>query len=179
MSRLVLLSFAAFLLLAPAGVLNAQNNESTQERDSSQSTAASNSATAEPLSGKKVWTNDDVSGLRTDPAISTFRSTVAETRPAKVLVSGAKKSAAWYRDQISKLQAKIPPIDAQIAALQAAIDGKPAGDARKSTRPYSVRVDDWSAERDQLDKRRDEIVSKLSDLQDEARRSGVSANELP
>jgi hypothetical protein len=66
-----------------------------------------------------------------------------------------------------------------MTALQAAIDGKPTGDARKSTRPYSVRVDDWSAERDELGKKRDEIVSKISDLQDEARRSGVPANELP
>jgi hypothetical protein len=177
MPRPVLLSVAAFLVLAPATALNAQSSEPAPARDSSQP-AASNSATAEPLSGKKVWTNDDVSGLRADP-ISTFRSTTAPTRPAKAAASGPKKSAAWYRDQISKLQAKIPPIDAQMAALQAAIDGKPTGDARKSTRPYSVRVDDWSAERDELGKKRDEIVSKISDLQDEARRSGVPANELP
>jgi len=178
MPRPVLLSVAAFLVLAPGTALSAQSPESTQARDSSQP-AASNSATAEPLSGKKVWTNDDVSGLHTDPAISTFRPTGAATRPAKALASAPKRNAAWYRDQISKLQAKIPPIDAQMAALQAAIDGKPTGDARKSTRPYSVRVDDWSAERDELGKKRDEIVSKISDLQDEARRSGVPANELP
>jgi len=178
MPRPVLLSLAAFLALAPAAVLNAQSSESTQARDSSQP-AASNSATAEPLSGKKVWTNDDVSSLRADPAISTFRSTSAPTRPAKTLTSGPKKSAAWYRDQISKLQAKIPPIDAQMAALQAAIDGKPTGDARKSTRPYSVRADDWSAERDQLGKKRDEITAQISDLQDEARRNGVPASALP
>jgi hypothetical protein len=178
MPRPVLLSVAAFLVLAPATALSAQSPESTQARDSSQP-AASNSATAEPLSGKKVWTNDDVSGLRADPAISTFRSTTAPTRPAKALASGPKKSAAWYRDQIAKLQAKIPPIDAQMAALQAAIDGKPTGDARKSTRPYSVRVDDWSAERDELGKKRDEITGKISDLQDEARRNGVPANALP
>ena len=66
-----------------------------------------------------------------------------------------------------------------MAALQAAIDGKPTGDARKSTRPYSVRVDDWSAERDELGKKRDEIAAKISDLQDEARRNGVPANALP
>jgi hypothetical protein len=178
MPRPVLLSLAALLVLTPAAVLNAQNSGSAQARDSSQP-AASNSPTAEPLSGKKVWTNDDVSGLRADPAISTFRSAGAPTRPAKALASGPKKSAAWYRDQISKLQAKIPPIDAQMAALQAAIDGKPTGDARKSTRPYSVRVDDWSAERDQLGKKRGEITAQISDLQDEARRNGVPANALP
>lgn len=178
MPRPVLLSVAAFLVLAPATALSAQSSEATQARDSSQPTA-SNSATAEPATGKKVWTNDDVSGFLTDPAISTFRSTTAPTRPAKPLASGPKKSAAWYRDQISKLQAKIPPIDAQMAALQAAIDGKPTGDARKSTRPYSVRLDDWSAERDQLGKQRDEITAKIADLQDEARRNGVPANALP
>jgi hypothetical protein len=178
MPRPVLLSLAAFLVLAPAAVLKAQNSEPAQARDSSQPTA-SNSASAEAASGKKVWTNDDVSGLRADPAISTFRSTAAPTRAAKALALGPKKSAAWYRDQISKLQAKIPPIDAQMAALQAAIDGKPTGDARKSTRPYSVRLDDWFAERDQLGKKRDEITAQISDLQDEARRNGVPANALP
>jgi hypothetical protein len=78
-----------------------------------------------------------------------------------------------------RLQSKLPPLDEQIAELHAAIDGKPTGDARKSVRPYSVRLDSWAAELDQLNKKRADISDNITELRDEARRNGIPANALP
>jgi hypothetical protein len=67
----------------------------------------------------------------------------------------------------------------EIGELQGAIAGKPTGDGKKSARPYSVRSADWSEQIDQLIKKRDEITTKIAELEDKAHRSGVPANALP
>jgi hypothetical protein len=89
------------------------------------------------------------------------------------------RDAKWYRDQIARLQAKLPPLDAQIAELQAAIDGKPTGDAVKSTRPRGVKADSWPNELVALQKKRDDTAAQIAALQDEARHNGVAPNTLP
>ncbi len=116
--------------------------------------------------------------LRDHSAISTVGN--APSKPAK---SGDKpspasksKNAAWYRDQIDKLQAKIPPLDDKIHDLQAALSGEQVSE----TRQYGgARPDDWHDQLDRLQKQRDDIVAKISALIDEARHNGVPANALP
>jgi hypothetical protein len=139
---------------------------------------ASSTAPTQPTE-KKVWTNDDLSGLRDAPAISTF--TEPHAKPAK---TGAKpgskgRDAKWYQNQIAKLQAQISPLNTQIADLQAAIEGKPTGDSKESTRPYGVKADQWPVELDQLQRKRGDIESHISALEDEARHNGVAPNTLP
>jgi hypothetical protein len=128
---------------------------------------------------KKVWTNDDVTGLREDSVISSF--TEPNAKPAKSAANPAPKEhdAKWYQNQLTKLRAQIPTIDAHISELQAAIDGKPTGDGKESTRPYGVRADQWPAELDRLQKRRDRIQAEITALKDQARRDSVPANALP
>jgi hypothetical protein len=142
------------------------------------SSQASSAAPAQPAA-KKVWTNDDVSDLRDGPAISTF--TEPNNKPAKTGARPASKGrdAKSYQDQIAKLQAQIPPLDMQIADLQAAIDGKPTGDSKESTRPRGVKADQWPVELDQLQKKRGDIEMHISALEDEARHNGVPPNALP
>lgn len=130
---------------------------------------------------KKVWTNEDISTLGTHPANSTSQPT--NTAPSK---SGGKtdrvskgRDAKWYQDQIAKLEAKIPPLDDQISKLQTAIEGKPTGDAKSSTRPHGVRQGDWPTELAELQKLHEGILNKISALQDEARHKGIPPNVLP
>jgi hypothetical protein len=153
-----------------------QSAQTEQAHDASQ--PAAEAADAPPPAAKKVWTNDDLSGLHNQPAISTGVSNSVRARPAQS-AQNPRRSAAWYRDQILRLQSKLPPLDEQIAELHAAIDGKPTGDARKSVRPYSVRLDSWAAELDQLNKKRADISDNITELRDEARRNGIPANALP
>jgi hypothetical protein len=179
-----ILARLALLILATSPVLSCDAQANSSQSSLPPQTNAQSSAQAGPATAsggaKKVWTNEDVQGLREDSVISTF------TEPNKRRAQGTGKSlpsrgkdSKWYRDQISRLQSQIPPLDSQIAELQSAIDGKPTGDAKNSTRPYGVKLDSWSAELQQLQSKRTGILDKIGALEDEARHNGVAGNALP
>jgi hypothetical protein len=183
----------AALLFAVAFVTagRAQDNSATsstqapaQPAGASGQVAQSSSQAAAPAapSTKKVWTNDDVTDLRDNSAISTVGGSNAKSgRPAanRQAATSKRGDPNWYRDQIAKLQAQLPPLDRQIAQLQDAIDGTPTGDSKTSTRPTGVRGGDWRTELIQLQTKRDSIAAHITALQDEARHNGVPANALP
>jgi hypothetical protein len=183
MIRRALPIFAAFAFLAASAAVakaqSAQQAPATQPPGSVQ-TAAQNSAvnsSAPQTPPKKVWTNDDMSTLDPHSGVSTVGK--AGTPASKHVTHSNAHDARWYQDQINKLQAKIPPLDKQIAELQSALNGKPTGDAKKSTRPTGVRTDSWPAELAQLQKKRDDTLAQISALQDQARHNGVAPNSLP
>jgi len=138
-----------------------------------------------PAPPKKVWTDDNVSGLHATPGdtISQPGNPKASRAHAAGGTTGSaypkNRNAKWYQDQITKLQAKIPPLDQQIAQLQSAIDGKPTGDAKASSRPRGVKADDWATQLAELQKQRQDILDKIAALQDQARHNGVPVNAVP
>jgi len=196
------LAVLALLSLAAAGVLvgRMQAVQAAPAQQSSQSTAppttqsspppaspqqnsspqsnSGNPAQATEKSDKKVWTNDDVGDLRDRSAISTIGDAAPPpkkpvTKPAPALSAAKIK---WYIDQISALQAKIPPLNAKISQLQAALNG----DQVDAPRQYGwARPDDWRDELQRLQKQRDDLQAKISDLEDQARHDGVPANQVP
>jgi hypothetical protein len=179
------LSFAAGLFLSAlsASALRAQDNPPPGAPPAPTKAEAS-SAVQTP--SKKVWTNEDVKTPEGQPEVSTFQPENRGTSQPDGKLRGKSaaspknnREAKWYQDQIAKLQAKVLPLDAQIAQLQAAINGDPTGDAKSSTRPRGVKADSWASEMAQLHKQRDDIVEKIAALQDEARHNGVSPNALP
>jgi hypothetical protein len=159
---------------APAGdaTAPAQTNSTTSANTTTSATAATPSATAP---AKKVWTNEDMGAVHKSSVISTFTAT--NNKPANGKPAGtAKGNAKQYQDQILKLQAKLPPVDEQISELQATLNG----DTVNSTRHVSgTKIDDWHEELLQLQKQREDIATKISALQDEARRNGVPENQIP
>jgi hypothetical protein len=177
------LHFAAAMIFAAAGAtaVRAQNNQPAPSTASSAAAPATDpnstsSAPAAQTPAKKVWTNDDVGGLRTNSSIVTFQPT--DAKPAK---PGAKPPTASaedvrrYHDQIAKLEAQVPPLDDQIAKLHAALSGETVND----TRHMGVSIDDWRDQMTRLQQKRDDIVAKISNLQDQARHKGVPANAIP
>jgi hypothetical protein len=158
---------------APAGdaAAPAQTN-STSSADATTSTTPSATAPA-----KKVWTNDDMREVHRDNAISTFSATNKKPANAKPAATAkANKDAKQYQDRILALQAKLPPLDEQIAQLQAALNG----DTVNSTRHVGgAKIDDWRDELVRAQQQREDIVAKVSALQDEARRNGVPPNQIP
>jgi hypothetical protein len=124
---------------------------------------------------KHVWTNDDVSGLHDQAGISTIGANGGKA-PVSNVAKGKPKPTMNYHDQIAKLQAQIPPIDQQIATLQAAISGKAIDETRKYA---GVKLDDWPSELADLQKKHSDIDAQIATLQDEARHAGVPANTLP
>jgi hypothetical protein len=136
--------------------------------------ATTPSATASP---KKVWTDEDMKDVHKNSVISTFSAT--NNKPANGKPAGTakgNKDAKQYQDQILKLQAKLPPLDEQISELQATLNG----DTMNSTRRVGgAKIDDWRDELVRAQKQREDIVAKISALQDEARRNGVPPNQIP
>ena len=142
--------------------------------------AQTDSTASAPAPAKKVWTNEDLSALPDQSVGSTSPQPASRTsnsgqRPA----ANKGRDAKWYHDQIAKLQAQIPPLDAQIKELQDAIDGKPTGDGKRSARPSGVKADDWAVERDDLQKKKDGILERITALEDEARRNDIHMGEAP
>ncbi len=162
----------------PASVTDAVPAQSTTAPPASApqtTTTATRSTAATPT--KKVWTNEDMGAVHRDAAISTFSS--KPNKPANGKPVAAKtnpKSPGQYQGQIANLQAKLPPLDQQIAELQAGLNGETVN----STRHYSgVKLDDWRDQLARLQKQRDDIAARISALQDEARHNGVPDNQIP
>ncbi|MGH9723521.1 MAG: hypothetical protein ACRD41_00505, partial [Candidatus Acidiferrales bacterium] len=75
---------------------------------------------------------------------------------------------------------QIPPLDAKIAQLQAAIAGHSINDPKTSSRPYGgVKPGDWQMQLNQYQQNREELLAKISALQDQARHAGVPDNDIP
>jgi hypothetical protein len=175
-----LIAFLPVLLLVSgaASVARAQNNASGESAPAAGQSSVTNSPAPAPAAPKKVWTNDEITGLRSESVISTVGST--DAKPASKPEAAAKnKNANAYQAQIARLEAQIPVLDSQIAQLQSAIAGKPTGDGKDSQRPRGVKADDWSVEMQQLQKKRDGILDQISALKDRARHQGVPGNALP
>jgi uncharacterized protein YukE len=139
-------------------------------------TANANGASPTTAPAKKVWTNEDMGEVHKNSVISTFSASSSKPGNAKAAGNAKVGNAKQYQDQITKLEAKLPPLDDQIAELQATLNGTTVN----STRHYSgTKIDDWHQELLQLQKQRDDISAKIGALQDEARRNGVPANQIP
>jgi hypothetical protein len=189
MNRRVLPIVAAFALTAAGATPAHAQTQAAQSAQSSQApalaqTTAQHSATNSPAPQtppKKVWTNDEMNALDPHAGVSTVGNSNANSTTPGANPRAASKNydPRWYQDQIARLQAKIPPLEKQIAELQAALDGKPTGDAKRSTRPTSVKTDDWSRELADLQKKREDTLAQISALQDQARHIGVAPNALP
>ncbi len=142
---------------------------------------AQNATTTTPATpatpAKKVWTNEDMGAVHRDPAISTFSSKPNKPANGKpVAAKSNSKSPGQYEAQIANLQAKLPPLDQQIAELQAGLNGETVN----STRHYNgVKLDDWRDQLARLQRQRDDIAARISVLQDEARHNGVPDNQIP
>jgi hypothetical protein len=170
------------LLLFAAGLCVAAHASAQSQADPSPApvpaVAPSSSDAPAPAPEKKVWTNEDVSDLRSTSEISTVGATPAKPgakrpQPARPGVTGN------YQTRIARLENQIPPIDKEMAELQDAISGKATGDAKSSTRPRNVWGGDWNDELQKLQTKKQGLLDQIAALRDEARHHGVAPNTLP
>jgi hypothetical protein len=188
----VFLSLAAASLPAAAGQAGqtTQQTQTSSPTPSQSSTAAPapQSTSSQPNTGtpsatpdKKVWTNEDVGDLRDHDPISIGGAPAppkkpATNKPAAAQTAAQNAKAKRYIDQINALQAKLPPLDDKIQQLQAALNG----DQVNGVRHYGwTSPDDWRDQLQRLQKQREDLQAKISELEDQARHDGVPANEVP
>jgi hypothetical protein len=180
--RWLIVAAALCLAAADAVATRTQTGASSGQpaAQSTQADASSAGATPSAPTAQKVWTNEDVTALHDEP-ISTFGKPNAKAAkaPAGTKPGAAGQNSQQLLNEIKKLQGQIPPLDSQIAQLQAAIEGRPTGDAKTSARPYGVKLDSWQAQLAELQKKRDDTLMRIGGLQDQARHNGVPGNSIP
>jgi hypothetical protein len=125
---------------------------------------------------KHVWTNDDVTQLHGQSDISTVGRNVKAAKPGAAAAKPKPRTAAYYQEQIGRLQAQLPAMDQQIATLQEALSGKTVDETRKYA---GVKLDDWHSELAALQTKRSSILEQIATLQDQARHDGIPASMLP
>lgn len=174
MTRLTLVSIVLVFLAVPVSSVCAQTAQTSQAGSSPAPQTLSQPG--QPAPDKKVWTNEDITDLRARSVISVSGSSKPGNAGQKPDPPSRARDTNWYRNEILKLQAKLPPLDDKIDQLQAALDGKTVD----SVRTYgATRADDWRDQLARLRKQRGEISTKIAALQDEARHNGVPTNALP
>jgi len=138
---------------------------------------AVNSTAPAAAPAKKVWTNEDVGGLRGTSPISTVGvSRAKQQKQATTKATASPDTIRSYQDRISGLQRQLPGIDSQISDLQAALNGQSVNSARHVG---GAKIDDWHDELTRLQKKKSDLETRISSLQDEARHKGVPENEIP
>ncbi len=156
----------------------AQNSAPIPDASAQSSPASTEAAASQP--SKKVWTNEDLTELHSSSEISSIgRTGVRNDRQTGQTTAGPRRSAAWYRNQITRLKTQLAALDTQIAQLQTTINGTPTGDAKISTRPTGVKGGTWQAELVKAQAKRDDVAGQIDALRDEARHDGVAPNTLP
>jgi uncharacterized protein YukE len=161
----ILLSLTSLTIAAPS---RAQN----QQPAPSPAATSENSGQPTQPATKKVWTNDD---FDSHAATAAKPAVAPKPKPAKSKPASGK-NAGWYRTQISKLNNQVADIDQQIASYQAALNGEPP--PNQGVQEYHMRRADWQAEIQRLNKQKQDLLDRISALEDEARHNGIEVGQL-
>jgi uncharacterized protein (UPF0335 family) len=140
-------------------------------------------ATAEKKKPKKVWTNDEIGSVRgTVSVVGNPTTSAGGQKNKKSAASSASNSVrqhqiAAYRNQILKLQAQIDGIDKQITQLKdfKADNASPSGGIDPHHGYTMLPLEEQVK---QLQEKKKQLETKISDVQDEARKAGIEAGEL-
>jgi hypothetical protein len=143
-----------------------------------QPSAAQEGAVKKPA--KKVWSNEDLKQL-SSPGIATPTTQAASPDPGSGDATRNHyvrvKDPKWYVGQLGPLREEIAHIDRQLKVIaQARKDGRgTTGAVALDQEPEGVSTDAQAA---LLQKRRAALVSKIDELENEARRNEVSPGAL-
>jgi len=177
-----------FLVASAATIARAQTSASSASSPASgaasaapaNTPSATAAASSSAATAKKVWTNEDVTNLQ-DESISTIGKSGA--KPVKTGAGSkpvpAPRNSQQILNEITKLKGQVTEFDAQIAQLQAAMSGQATGDSKSSTRPFGVKDNSFQTELDDVQKKRADTLTHISDLEDQARHNGVPENSIP
>jgi hypothetical protein len=164
------------LVGSSARPISAQNATPATNSQQLQTASAASTSANSAAPATRVWTNDDLSGLHNSATLSTVGTNAKHPNGSGEAPLKSKAANSNYKAQIAKLEAQLPPIDSQIADLQAALSGNSVNTDRKYT---GVKPDDWRLQLAQLEKKHDDIEIQIQALIDQARHAGVPANTLP
>lgn len=132
---------------------------------------------------KKVWTNDDLDSLRAGPrggggSASAGASAAEEEKPAgKEKPVPREKDSKMYREKLAPLRAQLEQVDAQIKQVRDQLTN-PVKGSNAVDLSHTSAIMRPEAALSQLEQKRREIQQKIDDLEEEARRNGVSPGDI-
>jgi hypothetical protein len=134
---------------------------------------------------KKVWTNDEVSNLGGDGAISVVgKAGGGDPNPSSNSVqksatgsNAREKQAAAYRDRIHQLNSQLETIDKKIAELRdfKADNSSPSGGIDMHHGYYMTPMEDQLK---QLEEKKKQIQAQIDAVEESARKNGFEPGSL-
>jgi hypothetical protein len=187
----ILVVTGAFLLSCGmtfgAGQSSNSGNQDTSDagKTVAQSSGNSTETAADKTKPKKVWTNEEVSNVGGDGAISVVgkpgggdsnRSPNNSQKNAAIL-SAKYKQAAPYRDRLRKLNNQLEATDKKISELRNfnGDNGSPSGGINMHQRYDRTPIDEQIKE---LEEKKKEIKAQIEAVEDQARKNGFEAGQL-
>ena len=184
---------AAFLLSSGTSLLAGQSSNSSSEATSDTAkttvqpsgTSAGIPAEKAKTKPKKVWTNDDVSNVGGDGAISVVgKAGGGDSNPAsnnfQKTAPGSStrdKQAAAYRDRLHQLNNQLETINKKILELRnfKADNTSPSGGINMHHRYDMTPIEDQVKE---LEEKKKQIQTQIDAVEDQARKNGFEAGQL-
>jgi hypothetical protein len=182
------LAFVLVATLAPhmarAQSQNPPADQQAQPTADSAADAARKAKADKPKPAKKVFTDDDISSLKSG-GLSVVGEKASDPSPADAGKSGAKpisaatsknaKDEAYWRGRAQKIRDQMNAVDQEIATLRDEIKkgGNAGFDAQSGRNQNVVFFEDRSAKLRNLEKKRDDLQKQMDALEEEARRADV------
>lgn len=144
---------------------------------------------AKPRKAKKVWTNDDLDRLRNTVPVSTLGASPARAQAAGEAAAGGPEKAGapealpkekdpeWYRQQMGSLRAELERTEKEISRLRSFLANPSTGQAGLALNKENDSLSPAN-QIELLQRRRDEVKHQMDDLEDQARRNGISPGAL-
>jgi hypothetical protein len=187
------LATAAFVLCSSVFLHAGQSSNSSSQStaDTAKPTVQSAGSAAESttekakIKSKKVWTNDEVSNVGGDGAISVVgKAGGGDSNPSsnnlQKTATGSSvrdKQAAAYRDRLHQLNNQMETIDKKISQLRnfKADNTSPSGGIDMHRGYYMTPVEDQVKE---LEEKKRQVQAQIDAVEDQARKNGFEPGQL-
>ena len=149
------------------------------------SQAAASQAQTRPKKAKKIWTNEDLEALR--PSGITVSEPAAAPAPAPGEAAASDQPAEKKdkeEDPVEKLLKRLEPLRLELASVEARLTSLRSARSSGGTTGGGMDVSktaggmNTDAQISQLDKRRSDLLSQISGIEDEARRMGIAPGAI-
>jgi hypothetical protein len=171
-----------------AGQSSSSGSQATSEAKpavQSSGSAAETTTEKSKTKSKKVWTNDEISGVGGDGAISVVGKAGAAGSNApsnnfQEITTGSSardQQAAVYRDRLHKLNIQLEMINKKIAELRnfKAENSSPSGGINMHQRYDMTPVEEQVKE---LEEKRKHVQGQIEAVEDQARKNGFEPGQL-
>jgi hypothetical protein len=172
----VLLSLFAFV--PGSGYGQSPSTATTQQPAATTAPPPPPKGKAAPLANTKpvkVWTNDEIDILRNKHSVSVVGNHTPQNVSANSKPYAQEKDPAVYRRQLAPLRGEIDKLDAQIAKMQAFLNGENVGE-QASLHPKMVPSPQVQLK--QMEAKRQADAAKVDELLDRARHNGIEPGAL-